>query len=378
METREKVLLTSIFLLLLLIAVKLLGFTLTGSGLLFADALHSTVDLLPVVITLLAFIAISRFEREKKFPTGIYKLENLAAILIAILVYAGIFEAVTNLDAFSTVNKAVLPFVLAALVLEFLLFHIQHSGAAAAGSRSLKAIALHSLADFGSTLAIAISAVLESRKLAFLVLLALLVLIFKETTECLTGAVLSLLDIPVKDELYWKIHKKIQELLPGGMKIKELLLWKAGSIYLGEVVIEAAGKATLATLASLRREVLRSMPPEVKALRVLFEPRRTYEKVAIPLKEGKFSEKFGEATELLIVDFKTGKKMKVAVKEKPKIKKGFTLAKILEDAAVDAVIVRKIGSIAKNELLNYGIDVMPYEEAMVDPKLGKLFQEVRE
>jgi cation diffusion facilitator family transporter len=83
-EKSEKVAALSIFINIALLAIKYTFAMLSGSVGLAADAIHSSSDVL-ASLTVFAGLKISR-RRSKRFPYGLYKVENLASLIVAIAI----------------------------------------------------------------------------------------------------------------------------------------------------------------------------------------------------------------------------------------------------------------------------------------------------
>lgn len=88
MDQGEKVALFAIGINLLLFGIKYTFSTLSGSIALKADAFHSLSD---VVASSTVFVGLIIAKRKtKSFPYGLYKVENLASVLVALaILYAG-------------------------------------------------------------------------------------------------------------------------------------------------------------------------------------------------------------------------------------------------------------------------------------------------
>ena len=88
MEKNEKIAALSIFINVILLAIKYTCAMLSGSVGLTADAIHSSSDVL-ASLTVFAGLKISK-RRSKGFPYGLFKVENLVSLIIAIaILFAG-------------------------------------------------------------------------------------------------------------------------------------------------------------------------------------------------------------------------------------------------------------------------------------------------
>ena len=75
-----------------LVVVKLVLSSLSGSLALRADAVHSTVDVLASLALILG-VKISE-RKSESFPLGLYKVENLASIVISFLLFLTAYEII--------------------------------------------------------------------------------------------------------------------------------------------------------------------------------------------------------------------------------------------------------------------------------------------
>uniref|UniRef100_UPI0026EA506B cation diffusion facilitator family transporter n=1 Tax=Alkalibaculum bacchi TaxID=645887 RepID=UPI0026EA506B len=98
MEKSEKVALQAIFLAFIIFAIKLIAAIITGSIALKAEAFHTLTDF---IASLTIYVGLKIAKRKtKKFPYGLYKIENLMSVVISVLViYTGYEIAVEALTA---------------------------------------------------------------------------------------------------------------------------------------------------------------------------------------------------------------------------------------------------------------------------------------
>jgi len=87
-EKSEKIAALSVFINIILLAIKYTFAMLSGSVGLAADAIHSSSDVM-ASLTVFAGLKISK-RKSKRFPYGLYKVENLVSLIIALaILFAG-------------------------------------------------------------------------------------------------------------------------------------------------------------------------------------------------------------------------------------------------------------------------------------------------
>lgn len=151
MERSEKVGLMAIGINAFLMALKGgLGLW-AGSLALIADALHSTTDVVASA-TVWAGIRLSR-RRTKLFPYGMYKVENLVSLVLAVLIFLAGYEIVKMVfKGEAILNHSALPFaiigVIATLIITFFFSRYELQVGKEARSPSLIADARHIYTDF--------------------------------------------------------------------------------------------------------------------------------------------------------------------------------------------------------------------------------------
>jgi cation diffusion facilitator family transporter len=151
MERSEKVGVISIGINILLVALKAaLGYW-AGSMAVLADALHSTTDVIASA-TVWAGIRLSR-RRSSGFPYGLYKVENMVSLLLALLIFLAGYEIVKMvLGGGVKLNRSALPYailgVASTLVITFVFSRYELKVGKAVRSPSLIADARHIYTDF--------------------------------------------------------------------------------------------------------------------------------------------------------------------------------------------------------------------------------------
>ncbi|MBC8229071.1 cation diffusion facilitator family transporter [bacterium] len=94
MEKSEKIALFAVVIHIVLLAIKYTFALLSGSIALKAEAIHSLSD---IVASLTVFVGLKISKRKSKsFPYGLYKVENLVSILVALAIFFAGYEIVTE------------------------------------------------------------------------------------------------------------------------------------------------------------------------------------------------------------------------------------------------------------------------------------------
>jgi len=102
MEKSEKIALFAVVTHIVLLAIKYTFALLSGSIALKAEAIHSLSDIV-ASLTVFAGLKISK-RKSKSFPYGLYKVENLVSILVALAIFFAGYEIVT--EALSSSSSA--------------------------------------------------------------------------------------------------------------------------------------------------------------------------------------------------------------------------------------------------------------------------------
>ena len=231
--------LLSLFLNLTQAGLKFLGGVLTGSLSLVGEALHSLSDSMASVI---AYLSIKFSEKKhERFPYGLYKLENIGAIVISVFLILSAFEigkrALTReviiREEYLWVGLGV---VLFSLISSLTLSFLERRAGRKLGSPTLVADSYHTLTDaFGSTLVlVSLSAVYFGYNYDRYFALAVVGIILYTAFGLLKNQIGEILDISADEETVERIRdiilsfREVQE-------IKRLLVRSAG----GKLFVDA-------------------------------------------------------------------------------------------------------------------------------------------
>lgn len=160
METRERVASFSILMNIGLALFKFVLGTLSGSVAIVADGIHSTSDVISSVAVLLGLKISQR--KSKNFPYGLYKVENIIAIVSAMAIFFAGYEILREVffQSEATEMANILPAILGVtltLVVTYLFSRYEIRIGRATGSPSLIADGEHIRTDMWSTIVVLVS-----------------------------------------------------------------------------------------------------------------------------------------------------------------------------------------------------------------------------
>jgi len=334
----------------LLATVKFILYPVTGSSAILAEAVHSLID---VVGSLLVISGLYLSEkRSERFPWGLYKIENLVALILSVLIFITAFEIVRKfflpVSELKNLDIGIATVVLMAL--PNLFFYKYESGfAKAAHSPSLAADAENWKMDTLSLIAVGagiigarLSYPLIDRVAAFLVLL----LAVRSGYEIFKDSVKNLLDASVDKNTLDRIKNIIHSF--GQVKeVVELTARNSGRfIFVTAVLRLAAMRLREAhSISDALEQKIKDHIPWVECVLIHYEPEeKSYRRYTVSLskKEGEISEHFAKAPFIAVWN-KTldGTSSIPEVLENPFLNtekgKGIQLAQLLVERGVDVL-----------------------------------------
>ena len=342
--------------LLLALAKYSLG-KLTGSLALTADALHSLADVV-CSLTIWAGIRLAN-RRSRYFPYGLYKVENLAALLAAFFIFYAAYEIVKESLNIHTPNRlehlplAVVGVVIMAMV-TFFFSRYEYRLARATGSPSLEADAKHTFSELLSSGVILLGLLGTLTPFKFTDKLAALfvaLLILHLGWGILIDSIKVLLEASVDPKTISEVVSIIRA-FPQVVSIKSLIGRRSGRFKLieAEIVLDCQGLEEAHELVTEIEERIYHHFPDIDRVIIHFEPRPREEIVlAIAVdKEGKeILPHFGCAPAFLVlrIDCRNGGRIKErklvvnphAAKEK---QRGIKTAEFLASLGVNRLLVK--------------------------------------
>jgi cation diffusion facilitator family transporter len=338
-----------------LAALNLIIATASGSLAVAAEAVHNLVDLVAAV-AVLAGLKLSQ-RKSKDFPYGLYKVENIVAVVIALLIfftgYEIASEALLSPARETTVNPLMLGGVVLAMIVPLSFSAYEMRVGQAANSPSLIADAQEYRAHvFSSGVALlALVGQMVSVPLDRVAALVIVVLIAKTGWELLVDGMRVLLDASLDAETLVKV-RAILEGDPQVVDVTALTGRNAGRYRFIEAEValrthdlEKAHEAGARLEAAIRTQV-----PHVDRVLVHYEPAtRTHLRHAAPLADvtGTLSQHFGEAPYFALVTVRTAdgvlERQEVVANpfvEVPKAK-GIRVAEWLVAQKADVVLIKE-------------------------------------
>jgi cation diffusion facilitator family transporter len=317
MDAGERLALCSVSINLLVTGLKYFLGVFSGSLALLADAVHSTADVISSA-SIWAGMRISQ-HKTKRFPYGLYKVENLVALMTSALIFLAGYEIVHSvLWAGERVRAARLPYAIggvvavAAILLSFSRYELRI--AKELDSPSLTADAQHLATDLFSTGIILLSLVgtyfqvkFPLDRIAALIIVALIAWVGMKIA---VDAIRVLLDASVDFNTLNTIREIILE-TPQVSNINALTGRNSGRFKfieadLGLKVRELEKAHFVASQIETR---IKSRVPHVDHVLIHYEPmKKETQLIAIPVAEDRLtlSEHFGEAPYFLLLTLTSG------------------------------------------------------------------------
>jgi len=228
---------------------KLIAGFLTGSGAVFAEGLHSGMDILSSAISLVG-IKIAKKPVDKKHPYGHYKFEVLAGLIITIILFlTGLFIVMESIREFKnpspvSIGYLALGVMLVSAVINEIMARLKIHYGKKENSVSLLSDGVHSRVDVYASLAVLAGLFLTKYWIYIDSVLALLIglYIIKESFSLGKEAVDSLLDVSAGKEIEEKIKTiaKIQNI-----EISSLKTQKKGSAVTANLEINLPSKLSV-------------------------------------------------------------------------------------------------------------------------------------
>ncbi|NPB06145.1 MAG: cation transporter [Aquificae bacterium] len=309
--------------------LKLVAGLLTGSLSLLGDAVHSLSDALA---SLIAFLSIKFSEvKNEKFPYGLYKLENVGAIVISFFLLFTAWEILQRaLKGEVKINEEHLPVGIAVVVFSLVssltLSFLERRAGKRLNSPTLVADSYHTLTDALASFVVLVSLVsyylgYNLERWAALIVSAL---IFYTAFGLLKEQVGAILDVSADEETVEKI-KRIIRSFPEVKEIKRLLVRSAGGRLFVDavIVIDAEDFIKSHRVADEIEKKITEEVPQVEMVFIHYEPSPGSErtKVAVLTRNGEVAKSFKETEEILFfsgagradrVELKPGKEECVA------------------------------------------------------------------
>lgn len=369
---------------------KLIFGFLIGSVALIADGIHSSLDVFSSFITFLG-LRISKKPVDKEHPYGHWKAESLAGFLVAILLaISGIwilYEAIMRFFGQELIKLTIGAIIVVgiSIIVTEILARLKFYYGRKHRSLALVADAEHSRADALSSIGVLIGfSLIRYFSLAdAIIALGIGAYILFEAFRIGREITDSLLDTANKD-----VEERIKKIcFSHNIEISDLKTRKIGAFNLAEIKIKLAPKLKVEDVQKLTEtleERLLSNISELKQVVISFEaydmakstilprfgkkigvlegfeqigPKKLGERIIIPFKGEKISSLFG-AGKYLIIDRKDENILLKKIIKNPYFEENSPHgARFAKAVRADKVLTQQIGSNARQNLENFGIEV---------------------
>jgi cation diffusion facilitator family transporter len=327
----------------------------SGSLAVEAEMVHNLVDLLTAVAVLIGLKLSTR--KSKDFPYGLYKLENVVAVALAVMIFFTAYEitrdALFTPTRLATVDPWMLGGVAVATAIPLAFSHFELRAGKAANSPSLIADAKEYRAHVFTT-GIVFAALLAQRfdlPLDRIAALVIVVAIAKTGWELLSDGMRVLLDASLDADTILQIRDTITA-EPTVAELKWATGRNAGRFRFVEAEVALRVRELERAEATTRRieERIREAVPYVDRVLIHAEPmKRTYLRYAVPLNEtaGTLSEHFGEASYFALVTVRLadgaieGQQIMANPHKAMEKAKGIRVAEWLVAQKVDVVLMKE-------------------------------------
>lgn len=338
-----------------LVVVKGLLALITGSAALFTEALHSLTDVLAGLSVWLG-IRISRV-KTPTFPWGLYKVENMAALVSAVFVFLVAYEVVKDVFAseareISNIGVSV-PVLVLMVVPVYIFTRYERRRARELNSPSLEADARHWLSDIASVGVVAAGLLGTyitpyADKAAAVVATAFVV---RSGYSILKDSMKSLLDASVDAATLSRIRRTVE----GFREVDETVSLNARNsgrfIFVHAVLRLSVRRLSEAHgVADSIERAVREEVPFIERVVIHYEPvKKEVSRCAAPLadRKGRISEHFGSAPFIAVWErrLSDGEVLKRKVIENPfrgeEKARGIKLAELLVESGVDTLYVKE-------------------------------------
>ncbi len=358
MDAGERLALASVGVNIFVTGLKYFLGVFSGSLALFADAVHSTADVVSSA-SIWAGIRLSR-RKTKRFPYGLYKVENLAALITSVIILLAGYEIVRSvLWAGERVRAERLPYaivgviIITMILLSFSRFELKR--AQKLNSPSLEADAHHLTTDLFSSCIILVGLAgtywqvkFPLDKVAALVIVGLIAWV---GVKIAVDAIRVLLDA----SLDFKTLNTLREIIletPQVSTINALTGRNSGRFKFieAELALKVRELEKAHFVASQIENRIKSRVPNVDQILIHYEPmKKDIQVIALPVAEDRthLSEHFGEAPYFLVLTLRSQDKRLLEEKLLPnphrtvQTGKGIRVSEWLISQGVDEVIASK-------------------------------------
>jgi len=267
---KEKIAKISILANIILAGGKLAAGFITGSGAVFAEGLHSGMDILSSAISFVG-IKIAKKPVDKKHPYGHYKFEVMAGLIITIILFlTGLFITGESIREFSNPSPVAIGYLalgvmLISAVVNEIMARLKINYGKQENSIALLSDGIHSRVDVYASLAILIGLFLTKYWIYIDSILALFIglYIIKESFSIGKEAVDSLLDVSAGEEIEEKIKSVAKT---QNIEISSLKTQKKGSAVTANLDINLPKNLNVEEATKISQMLREKLIKEIEAL----------------------------------------------------------------------------------------------------------------
>lgn len=374
-----------------LVLLKLGLAALSGSLALAASATDSSVDIIASVAVLVGLVISKR--KSSSFPFGLYKVENVVSIVIAVLIFVAGYEiakeAIVGAASAVTTEWWMLFGVGLTVVVPLLWSRYELRVGRAANSPSLMAEARHYQTDVLSSLIVFVSVAASGVGFPVDRIGALLIVPFiaKSGWGLLADGMKVLLDASLDAETLDEV-RAVAESYPGVALVKSVVGRNSGRYRFlqADVVVRTSELEKAHRLSEGLEEAIRAGVSNVERVVIHYEPQvRTSFKYGVPLQDpgGTVSEHLGKAPYFAVIEFSAhdGSLLRQEIlanrhgaEEK---QKGLLVARMLVEQGVDVLLLRESleGKGPSYVLADAGVETRLTQASSLAEILGELGRE---
>jgi cation diffusion facilitator family transporter len=391
-DTLERMGLFSLLINTALVVLKLGLAALSGSLALAASATDSLVDIIGSIVVLVGLVISKR--KTKTFPFGLYKVENVVSIVIAVLIFVAGYEitkeAIVGVAGPVTTQWWILVGVGLTVIVPLLWSRYELRVGRAANSPSLVAEARHYQTDVFSSLIVFASVAASALGWAVDRVGALLIVPFiaKSGWDLMSDGMKVLLDASLDAETLGQV-REIIESSPGVAQVKSVVGRNSGRYRFlqTDIVVRTSDLEKAHHLSEQLEEAIRDGVSNVERVVIHYEPQvKTSVTYGMPLEDpgGAISDHLGSAPYFALVELSAedGALVRQEVLANPhqalEKQKGLEVARMLVEQGVDVLLLKEglEGKGPSYVLAEAGVETRITEASSLEEILGELEAQV--
>ncbi len=378
-KTKRKISVYSIIMNAFLMTIKFVGGLISHSSVLLADALHSFSDLAASFSVFIGIIISHR--KSKNFPFGLYKVENLVALVSAFAIFMAGYEIAKDVLFKPSAKLTSLPVAIAVVIVTLLVTFFYSSYEKKMGKKlnspSLIADAQHVFVDMIASLVVLLGIIAQYLNLLWLEKAAVVVVVlfvFHSGFEILKEAIKVLLDASVDHETLKQVEQILQN-EPLVNKINSITGRNSGSFIFLELdlVLNTNSLEKAHKFSEEIEQKIKSQMPFVERVIVHFEQGHKLIKIAFLVHEdGRFCDHFGSCPYIAVFTKNPdGTFTKQIIENKyanAERRKGILLAEFLHELNIACLVVKHEpdSEAIKFALQSYFIDLILIDKESLD------------